>query len=397
MKRLFVVGASDFQLPAILEAKKMGLYVGVADINPNAVGISFADEYFNVSTIDLEGIYHAAKWFKADGIITLCTDMPIRALAFTCERMNLIGPDMATAIRATDKGTMIKAFETYNVAHPTYMVIDKNESVDYISQRINYPVITKPTDNSGSRGIMLVNNFSDLKGAVEYSSKYSRHGNVIIEEYMVGPEVSVEIMVVNGIPHVLQVTDKMTTGAPHFVEIGHTQPSRLGVMDKKRIMELACNAAVAVGIKNGPAHAEVILTNTGPKMVEIGARMGGGCITTHLVPLSTGINMTKATIQIALGEKPNIEKKYDKGSAIRFIIPPVGKVTSISGKKEAEQIPGIVAVEIQCAVGQVLGELENGTSRIGYVIAQSDTPEKAAEICERALNKIQIKTSKNIG
>ena len=162
-------------------------------------------------------------------------------------------------------------------------------------------------------------------------------------------------------------------------------------------MELACNAAVAVGIKNGPAHAEVILTNTGPKMVEIGARMGGGCITTHLVPLSTGINMTKATIQIALGEKPNIEKKYDKGSAIRFIIPPVGRVTSISGKKEAEQIPGIVAVEIQCAVGQVLGELENGTSRIGYVIAQSDTPEKAAEICERALNKIQIKTSKNIG
>lgn len=390
MKRLFIIGASDFQLPAIIEAKKMGLYVGVADFNPNAVGVSYADEYFNVSTIDEKGIFEAAKEFKADGIITLCTDMPMRALARACEKLGLIGPDFSTAITATDKGVMIHAFEENNVEHPKFIVVDKETNVEEISNEFEYPVITKPTDNSGSRGIMLVNSAEELRDALLYSSQNGREGNVILEEYMSGPEVSVEVMVIDSKAHVLQVTDKMTTGAPHFVEIGHSQPSRLSKKSLDEIKNLAGKAALAVGIKNGPAHAEIILTKNGPKMVEIGARMGGGCITTHLVPLSTGINMTKAAIQTALGEKAEIEPKFEKGSAIRFIIPPVGIVKSIKGKEEAERIPGVQLVEIQCEVGQMLQELENGTCRIGYVIAQGDTPEKAVEICEKALDKIQI-------
>lgn len=390
MKRLFIIGASDFQMPAIIEAKQMGLYVGVADFNPNAVGVSYADEYFNVSTIDEEGICAAAKKFGADGIITLCTDMPMRALANACEKLGLVGPDLLTAITATDKGIMIEAFEKNNVEHPKFAVIEKETDVGLLSSKFEYPVITKPTDNSGSRGIMLVNSAEELKDAFSYSSQNGREGSVIVEEYMTGPEVSVEVMVIDGKAHILQVTDKMTTGAPHFVEIGHSQPSRLSKESIEVIMDLASRAALAVGIKNGPAHAEIILTKNGPKMVEIGARMGGGCITTHLVPLSTGINMTKATIQIALGEKADIKPKFMKGSAIRFIIPPIGIVKSINGKEEAEKIPGVQLVEIQCKIGQTLQELENGTCRIGYVIAQGDTPEKAIEICEKALSKIQI-------
>ena len=390
MKRLFIIGASDFQMPAIVEAKQMGLHVGVADFNPNAVGVSYADEYFNVSTIDESGIFEAAKKFKADGIITLCTDMPMRALASACEKLGLIGPDLSTAITATDKGVMIQAFEENNVEHPKFVVVKKETNVEEIINKFEYPVITKPTDNSGSRGIMLVNNANELRDALLYSSQNGREGSVIVEEYMSGPEVSVEIMVIDGKTHILQVTDKMTTGAPHFVEIGHSQPSRLPKESIEAIKDLAGRAALAVGIKNGPAHAEIILTKNGPKMVEIGARMGGGCITTHLVPLSTGISMTKATIQTALGEKTDIVPKFERGSAIRFIIPPIGIVKSISGKEEAEKISGVQLVEIQCEVGQMLQELENGTCRIGYVIAQGDTAEKAVEICEKALDKIRI-------
>ena len=390
MKRLFIIGASDFQLPAIIEAKKMGLYVGVADFNPQAIGIPYADEYFNVSTIDIDGIYEAAKAFRADGIITLCTDMPMRALAISCEGLRLVGPNLSTAINATDKEAMIRSFEQNKVSHPLYFVWKKGSDVEAVARKLRYPVITKPTDNSGSRGIMLVRSSEELKEAIFYSSQNGREGNVIVEEYMVGPEVSVEIMVVDGLTHIIQVTDKLTTGAPHFVEIGHSQPSRLPKDAIASIKELAQNAAQAVGIKNGPAHAEIILTEDGPKMVEIGARMGGGCITTHLVPLSTGINMTKATIQTALGEKPDITKCIHKGAAIRFIVPPVGEVKSISGVAEAKAIPGVILVEIQCSIGQILGELENGTCRIGYVIAQGETAEEAIKICEKALAKIHI-------
>lgn len=394
MKRLFVIGASDFQLPAILTAKKMGLYVGVADMNPNAVGVPYADEFYNVSTIDVQGIYEAAKSFDADGIVTLCTDMPMRALAYSCEQLGLTGITQSTAITATDKSVMIKAFERCQVQHPSYVMVPVGVTFENIAEKVCYPAITKPTDNSGSRGIMLVRNEKELKDALEYSSKNGREGSVIVEDYMQGPEVSVEIMVVNGIPYVLQVTDKLTTGAPHFVEIGHSEPSRLPQEDVEAIKDVASRAALAVGIQNGPAHAEVILTSDGPKMVEIGARMGGGCITTHLVPLSTGIDMTKATIQTALGEIPDIEKRFDKGSAIRFIIPPIGIVSSISGIEEAKRIEGVQVVEVQCKPGQKLTELESGASRIGYVIAQAETPEEAVSICEKALKCIKIEIVK---
>lgn len=388
MKNLLIIGASDFQLPAILVAKDMGLNVAVADFNPNAVGVPFADKYYNVSTIDQEGICTAAKDFQSDGIVTLCTDMPMRALAYTCENMGLIGPSMKTAITATDKGEMIKAFERCGVEHPKYEILKKGANIDELD--FNYPVITKPTDNSGSRGIMLVNNKEELNDSISYSSSNGRNGDVIVEEYMKGPEVSVEVMVVKSKATVLQVTDKLTNGAPHYVEIGHSEPSRLPKEDLDKIRDLAGRAAIAVGIENGPAHAEIILTDEGPKMVEIGARMGGGCITTHLVPLSTGINMTKATIDVAMGDEPDITPKFEKGSAIRFILPPNGKVKSIKGGEEAAKIPGIKVVEIQCSVGQVVGEFESGASRIGYVIAQADTPELAVKICEEALDRIII-------
>ena len=173
---------------------------------------------------------------------------------------------------------------------------------------------------------MLIENREELERAVRYSSSNGREGSVIVEEYLQGSEVSVEVMVIDGEVHILQVTDKLTTGAPHFVEMGHSQPSRLRNEDIKAIRDLAARAVKSVGIDNGPAHVEIMLTDKGPKMIELGARMGGDCITTHLVPLSTGIDMVKATIQIALGEQPDIAPKFNKGAAIRYIKETVLKV-----------------------------------------------------------------------
>ena len=179
---------------------------------------------------------------------------------------------------------MIKAFEACGVEHPWFYILSCPEELDRVIDKIDFPCISKPTDNSGSRGVMLIHNESELREAVAYSSENGRSGGVIVEEYMRGPEVSVEIITLDGQPHVLNVTDKLTTGAPHFVEMGHSQPSRLGDENVAKISDLATRAVKAVGIENGPAHVEIILTENGPKMVELGARMGGDCITTHLVP-----------------------------------------------------------------------------------------------------------------
>lgn len=394
MKRLFIIGASILQLPAIQKAKAMGLYVAVADYNPKAIGISYADEFYEVSTIDEEGIYKAAKNFRADGIMTLATDMPMRSVAYATSKLNLVGISYDTAIKATDKGEMIKAFAAGGVEHPWFFLITDKKSLKKIEDKITYPCISKPVDNAGSRGVMLIHNHEELKEAVFYSSLSGRTGNVIIEEYLQGNEVSVEIMVVQGVVHVLQVTDKLTTGAPHFVEMGHSQPSRLGEKDINLIKDLAIRAVKSIGIENGPAHVEIMLTNFGPKMIELGARLGGDNITTHLVPLSTGIDMVKATIQMALGEEPDLKQKYKKGSAIRYLRGEKGTITSVIGLKDAEKIEGIKQVTLLKNVGDSIGEIGNSADRIGFVIAQGKDAEAAMDICNDGLNAISISVNK---
>lgn len=390
MKKILIVGASILQVPAIQKAKEMGLYVGVVDYDSNAIGISYADEFFNVSTIDEEGVFQAAKTFKADGIMTLATDMPMRSVAYAANKLGLVGISYETAVKATDKGEMIKAFETAGVEHPWYFILKRVEEVEKYIKELTYPCISKPTDNAGSRGVVLIENKSKLKEALLYSAKNSRHGEIIIEEYLQGKEVSVEVMVINSIPYILQVTDKITTGAPHFVELGHTQPSQIDEKKIAQIERVAIKAVQAVGIDNGPAHVEIMLTTQGPKMIELGARMGGDCITTHLVPLSTGIDMIKATIDIALGNIPDITKKCDKGSAIRYLKAKCGCINNIVGIEQAKSSQGICNVCFTKKIGEEIGEIESSTSRVGYVIAQGENAIEAADYCEDAVKKIDI-------
>lgn len=394
IKRLLIVGASILQLPAIKLAKKMGYYVGVIDFNPNAIGVPYADEFFNVSTIDIDGVVKTAELFKPNGIMTLATDMPMRSIAAVCEKLDLCGISFETAVKSTDKGEMIQTFEEHSVEHPWYYIFNDINEMEKNIDKIIFPCISKPTDNSGSRGVMLIKNKEELFDAFAYSSKNGRSGGVIIEEYMSGPEVSVEIMTINGQTIVLQVTDKLTTGAPHFVEMGHSQPSTLPKEQLSKIEDLACRAVKAVGIQNGPAHVEIILTKNGPKMVELGARMGGDCITTHLVPLSTGIDMVKATIQTACGEIPDIEKKFNKGSAIRYFNPPVGKIVEINGVEEAEKINGVCEIAILKNIGNEIHQVGSSTDRAGFVIAQGNTAEEAVDICKQVCEKIKFVITK---
>ena len=390
MKKLLIIGASILQLPAILKAKELGYYVGVADYNPKAVGISYADEYFNVSTIDIEGVTEVAKTFQPDGIMTLATDMPMRAVAAACTACNLPGISYETAVKATDKAEMIKAFEEQGVDHPWYFVADSKYNLEAILDRISFPCIMKPTDNAGSRGVVLAHNKEGLKNAYKYSQGESRSGTVIIEEYLQGPEFSIEVMVVDDEPHVLQITDKLTTGAPHFVEMGHSQPSRQNAENQEKIKDLAIRACKAVGINCGPAHVEIILTNDGPKMVELGARMGGDCITTHLVPLSTGIDMVASTIKVACGEQTDLTQKLHKGSAIRYFKNQPGLIKAISGIEEANEMDGVREVNIVHQVGETALEIGSSVDRIGFVIAQGANAEEAVAICEQALSVIKV-------
>lgn len=385
-----IVGASVLQLPAILKAKEMGLNVAVVDFNPQAIGIQYADKYYNASTMDEDAVLAAAEDYHPDGIMTLATDMPMRGVAKTSDKLHLHSITYETAVKATDKYDMIKAFKENDVPSPWFFVADSLEELKEHEREVTFPCIIKPTDNAGSHGVAKVYSFQELIDNYEYAHSCSRHGKVIVEEYLDGPEVSVEVMVVNGEVNILQITDKITTEAPHFVEMGHTQPSRLPVDVQTAIRNVTVAACKAIGIDKGPAHVEMKITKRGPVMIELGARMGGDNITTHLVPLSTGIDMVGSTIKVAMGEQPDIVPTLHCGSAIRYFVVPFGTIKAIDGVEAAKQIPGVKQITFTKEVGEESTPIHCSNDRIGFVIAQGESPEAAIEACEKAMKTIKI-------
>jgi len=388
-----ILGASILQLPAIQKAKEMGLEVIAVDMDRNAVGFKQADICLPISTIDIPGVVAAAKEYKVKGVMTLASDMPMRTVAAVAKECGLVGIDMDTAQKATNKAIMRQCLKEHGVPIPHFCKVTSEREYYSAIKEFDGRFIVKPADNSGSRGVYLVesgNDSTQVNMAFVHSKAYSRSGDIVVEEFMEGPEVSVETLSLDGKVHVVQITDKLTTGAPFFVEMGHSQPTQLSAAVAKDIRRVATMAVEAIGIKDGPSHTEIKVTNEGAKIVELGARLGGDCITTHLVPLSTGVDMVKCCILIALGENVDIAQKYTKGAAVRYFYSHAGELRGITGVKAAESEPGIKQVSIVKNIGDILTNIESSTDRAGFVIAQADNAKEAVAAAERGRSLISL-------
>lgn len=396
MKKIMILGASILQVPAIQKSIDMGLEVIAVDINPKALGFKIPNVKKEIiSTIDIESVMSAAKKHNIDAIMTLASDMPIMTVAKVSKKLGLVGVDLDTAIKATNKSKMRESLKSFGVPVPLFYKVD---SLDKCIKAVNkikdkgYKCILKPADNSGSRGIVLLPDFNEktINIAYNYSKNNSRNKIVMVEEFMEGPEVSVETISVDGKCNIIQITDKITTGAPYFVEMGHSQPSQLpdSIIDKIKEITIAANKAI--GIISGPSHTEIKITQNGPKIVEIGARLGGDNITTHLTPLSTGVDMVESCIKIALGEKPDIRIKYDKASAIRYFDQSHGRIKSIRGVEEASKLPGIIQISIIHGKDHIINGIKSSSDRVGFVIGQADDCKGAISTVIKALSLIKI-------
>ena len=385
-----ILGASILQLPAIRKAKEMGLTVIAVDIDEDAVGFKEADICLLISTIDTEKVLEAAKKYEIDGIMTLASDMPMRTIAEVSQKLHLPGIDEKTALKATDKVEMRKALKASNVPIPQFYYCNKLDDYKIIVNNFKQKYIVKPSDNSGSRGIYLVESQEESEKAFYYSRKNSRSGIVLVEEYMEGPEVSAEALTIDGETSVIAITDKITTGPPNFVEIGHTQPSHLSKDIQKKIEEISIWAIQAIGIKNGPSHIEIKITKEGPKVVELGARLGGDNIATHLVPLSTGVDMVKATIEIALNKKTTIKQRWQRYAAIRYFHSKPGKLKKILGLNETKQLKEVYEVIVTKEKGEMITSIHNSADRLGYFILCTENIDSINQISKKIVEDLKI-------
>ena len=315
MKKLAILGASYLQLPLVKKARELNIEVHCfAWDNDEAVCKAEADFFYDISVLDKERILAQCSEIGIDGITTIATDICIPTICFVASELKLISNTYESALLCTNKALMRERFLKYNVDSPKFV---KSAALkkEFIKDLI-FPLIVKPTDRSGSRGVEKVYDNSQLIPAIDRAKHESFENECIIEEFVEGVEVSVEAISWNGAHHILAITDKVTTGEPFFVELEHHQPSQLGEKIQELIVRETLKALQALGINYGASHSEFKITPQGRVVaIEVGARMGGDFIGSHLVALSTGYDYLKSVIEVALGQftNPDIDKNCYSG------------------------------------------------------------------------------------
>lgn len=398
-KRLLVLAAGILQVPVIKKAKEKGYYVIAVDGDSNAIGLQYADKAICANITDEEIMLEIAREQHVDGVIHPCSEVSMNVMGRINDELGLAGITKEQAIRATNKHLMREAFEKGHAPSPKSILTDSAEDAwEHLQNDFSTDGILKPSRNSGSRGIAKVvrdMNKADFINAYNIALNESRDKSVLIEQFIEGPEFSIEIIVWNGKVNVLTVTDKKTTGAPHFVELGHNQPSCYSAEEVEILKAAAVSGVKALGVNNCACHAEAKLMDGKAYLMEIGARLGGDFISTELTHLSTGIDMVAAAINVALGIEPNLNPQEEpKGVCIRYFCPKPGKLISI-GNTEILKDPRVYLWEIYHKVGDVIPEVTSSLCRSGHVIVTENSPQKAIALADRMINEVKFDTVKN--
>lgn len=368
---LAVVGASYLQLPLVRKAKEMGLRVICFAWPEGAVCADECDVFYPISIVDKEKVLEVCIREKVDGITSIASDVAVPTMAYVADKMGLVGNSMDSALKSTNKYLMRNALFAAEVPCPRFAVIGEYDDVSAAIKGMSFPLIVKPTDRSGSMGVCHVDDYDMLAEAVKTAISDSFCGKAIVEECIPDmSEVSVEGISWHGEYHLLQITDKVTTGAPHYVELAHHQPAKLSDSLRTKVVEIVKKGVAALGIRYGATHAELMITSDSQVYVtEIGARMGGDFIGSDLVRLSTGYDFLRGVVQCALGEQ--LDFRYDKHSVcsgVWFYAPETRWVKEVISNHTSYS--DIVSCELQ---KDGVKDLTRSADRAGYFIYAGTT------------------------
>ena len=346
MKKLAIIGASYLQLPVVQRAKEMGICTICFAWADGAVCKDVADTFYPISIVEKEQILEICKREQIDGICTIASDTAAPTVAYVAEQMGLVGNSYEASLKANNKCLMRNAFAAANVPSPLFKCLMQgvSELVNEGISEMPLPLIIKPSDRSGSLGVIKVEKEEDLLPAIKAAQDYSFKHEAIVEQFIEGREISVEFISYQGVHYPLQITDKVTTEAPHFVEIAHHQPANLSKAQYDEIYDLTKRALTALGVTNGASHSEYRITKDGKIYVmEIGARMGGDFIGSDLVQLSTGYDFLRGVIEVALGTFNPPQLKEHNHSGVYFLSEATAHLKPII---EQHALPEIVQAEI---------------------------------------------------
>lgn len=318
MKKIAIIGANDFQKQLILKAKENGYETHVFAWEEGAVGKNSADYFYPISIVEKEQILKKCIEIGIDGICSIASDLAVITVNYVAEKMKLNSNSIECSLIATNKFLMRNAFKNNNDPIPNYWLVSEKDCINLEDKQ--FPLIIKPTDRSGSRGIMKITSKEQIKEAIKSACKESFEKKALIEEFVEGKEYSIECISFHGKHKLLSVTEKITTGEPHFIETGHNEPAQLNKNVYEKIEKIIYHALNTLKISEGASHSEIKINGDIIKIIEIGSRMGGDCIGSDLVRISTGYDFTKMVLDVALNKEPDFTKIVEPRKAyVRFI------------------------------------------------------------------------------
>lgn len=371
MAKIAVIGANYLQLPLVTKALELGHETICFAWEEGAVAKETCTRFYPISIIEKKKILDVCKKEKIDAILTIASDVAMPTVSYVAKKLNLVANTIESTLKATNKYEMRIALKKHKLKVPKFIKV-----TDYHSSSIkdfNFPIISKPVDSSGSKGVQIVGEKKDVENSVKEALQYGLSKEVILEEFIVGKEISVETISYNGEHTILTKTEKVTSGPPNFVELEQHQPYDGGVLELQ-INEISLKVLNALGIEFGASHIELLIT---PKneiyIIEVGGRMGGDFIGSHLVELSTGYDFLKGVIDVALGSfsKPNLraQKKY---SGVYFL--------SSETLWVAKMINSYKSSAVAFQKGKNKTELNCSGDRFGYFMYQINDIEEVKKI-----------------
>jgi len=396
---LLIIGAGHEQVPAIRKARMMGLRVAVTDANPDAPGMSLADVSRVVSTNDRSGNLAIARELSVAGVMTLGSERAVPVVAHVASSLGLPGYSEATALAATNKNVMRERFAAFGVPTTESQSLTTADVAFSFVDRYGFPVVLKPSDNSGQRGTALVQDPVALETAVSDALRFASDGKAIIEKFHAGPEINVTAAVEKGKIHFLSLSERVTAPPPHFgIAVEHVSPPPLNDEQREAIMEASRRAIHAVGLTDGIAYPQVLHTTDGPRVLEIAVRIPGG----HMYEVAlhaSGIDMIEFSILMAMGHPSPLaactRHPVSPALSVRFLTEldfpdkdlPVRQIEPLDA---ALRSPGVQMVRMHLTAGERLPTLAHSGARFGAVLALGATREEACKRTREAARLIEM-------
>lgn len=390
MKKLLMLGGGFLQNFVIKKARDLGYYVYCLDANPAAVGFLSASESAVINIVDEEACLEYAREKQVDGVLTAATDYSVLTMSRIATEMGLPGINYDSARIIKNKAMVRRILFDAKADDTGYSYeVDNVEDADKIKNDVHYPVMVKPCDGSGSRGASRVDRPEDFVKACRFAMDGSITHRAVAEPFVFGREYGVESFVDNGEIHILAVMQKDMTAPPYYAELGHAVPSGLSDEMENKVRESVRTALIALGVNHGSVNMDLLITDEGTvHIVDIGARMGGNLIGSHIVQLATGIdymgNMIKAAVRDSVDFSP-VSVPVPVATKLLALTP--GKIVDLPDFETIADKCG-VTIEHHLAVGDVINEYHTNLDGCGYVVATGKNVSEAIETAVEAKNVI---------